>query len=78
MYSEAPGPSECVILDEMLKLLHAKRLVMGHTPQKPDIAPCCNEKGWRIDTGMSAFYHGNVEVLELRGDTAKVLKEGMR
>ena len=75
MYSAAPGASECATLDETLKALNAKRMVMGHTPQKPDISPACNEKAWRIDTGMSKHYGGQVQVLELRGDAVKVLKE---
>ncbi|HVJ94416.1 MAG TPA: calcineurin, partial [Labilithrix sp.] len=77
MYSAAPGPSECATLDEALKALGAKRMVMGHTPQKPDISPACGDKAWRIDVGMSKYYAGRVEVLELRGDDVKVLKEGL-
>jgi hypothetical protein len=76
MYSAAPGPSECATLEEALQALNAKRMIIGHTPQKPDISPACGEKAWRIDVGMAKFYGGNVEVLELRGDTVKVLKEG--
>ena len=77
MYSSAPTDKEvCATLNETLTLLHAKRMVMGHTPQKPDINAACDGRAWRIDTGMSKFYSGNVEVLELRGDEAKVLKEG--
>ena len=76
MYSTAPGASECKTLDETLKALNAKRMVMGHTPQKPDISPACDEKAWRIDTGMSKHYGGQVQVLELRGESVKVLKEG--
>jgi hypothetical protein len=75
MYSAAPGREECATLSEALTALNAKRMVMGHTPQKPDISPACDEKAWRIDTGMSKYYAGQVEVLELRGDTLKVLKE---
>ena len=75
MYSASPGPSECKTLDETLKALSAKRMVMGHTPQKPDISAACDEKAWRIDTGMSKHYGGPVEVLEIRGDAVKVLKE---
>jgi hypothetical protein len=78
MYSTAPGKEECATLEETLGLLGAKRMVMGHTPQKPDISPACGEKAWRIDTGMSKFYGGPIEVLEIKGDTAKVIKEGMR
>jgi hypothetical protein len=76
MYSTSTGPSECATLDEALKVLGAKRMVMGHTPQKPDINPACDGKAWRIDVGMSKFYGGQVEVLELRGDEARVLREG--
>lgn len=75
MYSAAPGAHECAILGETLQALGAKRMVMGHTPQKPDISPACDAKAWRIDVGMSKFYGGHVQVLELRGDTVKVLKE---
>ena len=75
MYSAAPGPEECATLNETLSLLNAKRMIMGHTPQKPDISPACDGKAWRIDTGMSKFYSGNVEVLEIKGDTLNVLKE---
>ena len=75
MYSASPGPSECKTLDDALKALNAKRMVMGHTPQKPDINPACDEKAWRIDTGMSKYYGGQVQVLEIRGDSVKVLKE---
>jgi hypothetical protein len=76
MYSSAPGASECAMLDETLKALNAKRMVMGHTPQKPDISPACDGKAWRIDVGMSKYYGGQVQVLELRGDTVQILKEG--
>jgi len=75
MYSASPGASECKTLDDTLKALNAKRMVMGHTPQKPDISPACDEKAWRIDTGMSKHYGGQVQVLEIRGDAVKVLKE---
>lgn len=72
-YSGAPGREECAALDEALGLLHAKRLVMGHTPQKPGIQPACNDHAWRIDVGLAKFYGGPVQALELRGDAVKVL-----
>jgi hypothetical protein len=74
-YSAAPSTTECAELDKVLERLGAKRMVMGHTPQKPDISPACSEKAWRIDTGMSKHYGGNVEVLEIVGDVVRVLKE---
>lgn len=75
MYSAAPSREDCAQLDEALKLLNAKRMIMGHTVQKPDISPACDDKAWRIDIGLSKFYGGPIEVLEVRGDTVKVLKE---
>jgi hypothetical protein len=78
MYSAAPGREECAKLEETLRALNAKRMVMGHTVQRPGISPACDEKAWRIDVGMSKFFGGPIEVLELRGDTVKVLKEDPR
>lgn len=76
MYSAAPGREECAMLVEALKALDAKRMVMGHTPQRNGINPACDGKGWRIDVGMAkAFQSDRIEVLELTGDTAKVLTE---
>jgi hypothetical protein len=78
MYSAAPSREDCAVLNEALTALKAKRMVMGHTVQKPDISPACDEKAWRIDIGLSKFYGGPTEVLELRGDQVKVIKEGPR
>jgi hypothetical protein len=74
-YSAATGKDDCAVLDEALAVLDAKRMVMGHTPQNPDISPACNEHAWRIDVGMSKAYGGRIEVLEIRGDAFTILKE---
>lgn len=78
MYSAAPSREDCATLAEALGALNAKRMIMGHTVQKPDISPACDGKAWRIDVGLSKYYGGPVEVLELRGDAVNVLKEGPR
>ena len=70
-----PDAQACATLEQALKLLNAKRMVMGHTVQRPDISSACSDKAWRIDVGMSAYYGGPIEVLELRGDDIRVLKE---
>jgi len=75
LYSAQPSTKECDELGRVLDRLGAKRMVMGHTPQKPDISSACGEKAWRIDTGMSKYYAGNVEVLEITPGGVKVLKE---
>lgn len=74
-YSASPGREECATLARVLESLGKKRMVMGHTPQKPGISAACDDKAWRIDTGMSRHYGGSVEVLEITGDSVKVLKE---
>ncbi len=74
MYSAAPGPEECATLDETLAALGATRMVMGHTPQRNGISAACGSRAWRIDTGMSKFYQGKLEVLEIRGSTVTVRK----
>jgi hypothetical protein len=73
-YSAAPGREECADLEKALSALGAKRLVMGHTVQRNGINPACNEKAWRIDVGMSHFYGGAPQVLEIKGDKVTVLK----
>ena len=76
-FSNDPTPSAaaCADLDRTLAILSAKRLVMGHTVQKSDANAACGDKAWRIDVGMSKFFRGPIEVLELKGDVANVLKE---
>jgi len=74
-YSAQTGPAECKQLAEALEMLGAKRMVMGHTPQKPDISLACEGRAIRIDTGMARHYGGRVEVLEIVGDKVEILKE---
>jgi Calcineurin-like phosphoesterase len=75
MYSAAPGREECATLNEALTSLGAQRMVMGHTVQRNGITPACDEKAWRIDVGLSKFYQGPTQALEIKGDVVKVLKE---
>ncbi len=74
-YSAAPGREECAWLTETLAALGATRMVMGHTVQRNGVTSACGEKGWRIDVGLSHYFGGSVQVLEIRGDAVKVLKE---
>jgi hypothetical protein len=75
MYSAAPGREECATLNEALSKLGAKRMVMGHTVQRNGINAACDGKAWRIDVGMSKFFHGPIQALAIDGDTVTVLKE---
>jgi hypothetical protein len=72
-YCIEPEKAPCAKLDDALKGLGAKRMVMGHTVQKGGITSGCGGRFWCIDVGLSAHYGGPAQVLELRGDQAQVL-----
>ena len=59
------GSTECKTLAETLKMVHAKRMVVGHTPQRGGINSACGGRVWRIDTGMSEVYGGVPEAIEI-------------
>ncbi len=73
-YSEGePDASTCAELRSVLARLHMRRMVVGHTVQKDGITSACNGAVWRIDVGLSDFYGGPTQVLEIDGDKVKVL-----
>ena len=49
-------------------------MVMGHTVQRDGITSACEGLAWRIDVGMATYYGGPVEVLEIVGDSVRVLR----
>ena len=73
-YSASADSEDCRVLTEVLSTLGAKRMVVGHTVQRHGINAACDEKVWRIDVGMSRYYHGGIEVLEIAGDAVRALK----
>ncbi|MCG6957717.1 MAG: metallophosphoesterase [Gemmatimonadetes bacterium] len=75
LYSQSPDSAACEELAWVLKEMGARRLVMGHTVQEDGISSACDGLAWRIDVGMSAAYGGSVEVLEIVGDSVRVLRE---
>jgi hypothetical protein len=75
LYSREPDSLACDVLRHVLERLDAKRMVMGHTVQRDGIAKACEGLAWRIDVGMAAYYGGEVEVLEIVGDSVRVLRE---
>ncbi len=74
-YSSAPGPSTCDDLKQVLSALRSKRMVVGHTVQPSGINAACDGRVWRIDVGLSKFYGGATQVLEIQGDAVSVLRE---
>lgn len=75
LYGAAPGRAECAMLDQVLTAYGAKRMVIGHTVQRGGIAAACDGKVWRIDCGLSRYYGGPVQVLQIRGDETVVLSD---
>lgn len=75
LYSgEGTSARACETLGQALSALSAKRMVVGHTVQKPGITSACDGKIWRIDVGLAAHYGGRTEVLEITGDQARPLR----
>lgn len=66
--------TDCERLSKTLDSLGVARMVVGHTPQLQGITSACDDRVWRIDTGMASYYHGPTEVLEIHQGTAKVLR----
>jgi hypothetical protein len=74
IYSDgAPARGACDELGEVLQLLRAKRLVVGHTVQEQGINSACDGRVWRIDVGLSRFYGHAPSVLEIKGDAVRAL-----
>jgi len=59
----------------VLDALGAKRMVVGHTVQAGGITEACDGKVRRIDVGLSSYYGGPIQALEIKGEDIKVLKE---
>ncbi|MFN8578994.1 MAG: metallophosphoesterase [Candidatus Sericytochromatia bacterium] len=75
IYADEPKESDCDTLDKALKSASAKRLIVGHTVHPEGITSDCNGQVWRIDTGMSRAYTGRVELIEINGDSVRILKK---
>lgn len=78
-YSEPEvGAATCSELGQVLAELHARRMVVGHTVQKHGISSACGGRVWRIDVGLSRFFGGPSEALEIEGDRVRVLGTSAR
>jgi hypothetical protein len=77
-YSDDAAPIDCAGLRETLAALGVDRMVVGHTPHRDGISAACDGHVWRIDTGLSKYYGGALQVLEIQGDKATVLHDEKR
>jgi hypothetical protein len=67
-FSASVATADCGLLDESLKILGARRMIVAHTVHA-EIASGCDGRLWAIDVGMSRAYGGRVEVLEIVDDS---------
>ena len=73
-YSDEVDETDCATLRQVLDSLSARRMIVGHTVQEAGIRSFCDGRVWCVDAGMSAYYGGEVEVLEIEGDSLRVLE----
>jgi len=66
-FSAGSGNQGCALLEESLSILGAQRMVVAHTVH-PRITPRCQEQVWAIDVGISRYYGGELQVLEIVDD----------
>ncbi len=67
----------CDVLGRVLQQVGAKRLVVGHTVQRQGINAACQDRLFRIDVGLSAFYGDNpAQVLEITATGTRILTAG--
>jgi len=69
--------TQCSIARQALALIPgARRLVIGHTPQRSGCNSECDGLVWRVDVGLSRGVFGaGPQVLEIDGDLVRVLGE---
>ena len=74
---DPPSQSDCDALESVLIQLGVERLVVGHSVWN-HISTSCGGLVWLIDVGMSEYYGGSVEVLEITPDGELNVLSGMR
>lgn len=66
-FSSRVDSRTCLMLEESLRILGAKRMVVAHT-RHAEITSYCEGKIWATDVGMSRAYGGQIQILELIDD----------
>ena len=67
-FSASVTDADCAMLGESLQILRARRMIVAHTVHE-EITARCNERVWATDIGMSRYYGGQVQVLEILNDS---------
>lgn len=77
-YSDDGSEPACTVLSQALAQASATRMVVGHTVQPRGVNSACNGTVWRIDVGLSHYYGGPTEALEIVGEKVSVLRESSK
>lgn len=72
-YSLSPDARACAEVARTLDAEGLSRMVVAHTVQDDGITSYCGGRVIAIDCGLSSYYGGPVQVLELRAGVARVL-----
>ena len=64
---------DCEVLQSALERFGVHRMVIGHTVQEDGVTSACDDRLFRVDVGLSAYYGGPVQALEIEGATTSVL-----
>jgi hypothetical protein len=75
IYSDEVDDEACATLDSVLAGLSAKRMIVGHTVQDDGITGYCDGRVWAIDVGLAEHYGGELQILEITGDSVRVITE---
>jgi hypothetical protein len=75
LYSSDVDDAACASLEVALAMLGARRMVVGHSVHRQGITSYCDGRVWAIDVGMAAYYRGSPQVLEIRGDSLRTIRE---
>jgi hypothetical protein len=67
---------DCAALEQMLALVGAARLVVGHSIQNHGVSEACERRVWRIDVGMGSVPGARPEALDLSGGNVRELAPG--
>ncbi|MBN4075144.1 MAG: calcineurin [SAR86 cluster bacterium] len=66
-FSSRVDQMDCLMLEESLRILGVKRMIVAHT-RHAEITSYCGNKIWATDVGMSRAYGGQIQILELIDD----------
>lgn len=64
-YAVEDTEETCAELAQALEALHVSRMVIGHTVQEGGITHACGGRVFRVDVGLSRYYDGPIQALEI-------------